>query len=84
MTEQPSGGAASSCGPYGGGQPVARVVELRITEYVTPDSQQQAAPAALPRGYDPLLDSPLAAGTRLQYAGQPEPRPRRRLLRWLR
>lgn len=65
-------------------QPIARVIELRVTEYVTGEPQHQSAPAALPRGYDPLVDSPLATGTRLQWAGEPEPKARRRLLRWLR
>lgn len=60
---------------------IARVVEVRITEYVT----DQPAPAAvLPpakRLYDPERDSPLAGGP-LRYEGAPVEQPRR--WRWRR
>jgi hypothetical protein len=56
---------------------VVRVVEaVRITEYA--ESAAANAPMELPRGYDPVTDSPLA-GSRLIYQGPaaaPSERPR--------
>lgn len=64
-------------------QPV-RVIEIRVTEYALP-----AAPASSPvqvpelvRGYDPLVDSPLAGLGSLRYEGKPAAEPKRR--RWFR
>lgn len=64
-------------------QPI-RVIEVRITEYAPTTSADLHEPwrhAALPRGYDPLVDSPLAGQQVLRYVGEPAPRAKRRWFR---
>lgn len=77
LTPQPIRTIETRIVEYSGPQPV-RVIETRVIEYIP----QPAPVAALPRGYNPELDSPLAGGF-LRYVGEPAAvEPKRR--RWFR
>lgn len=60
-------------------QPIRVIRIVEITEYA-PISTDSVEIPVLPRGYDPIVDSPLAGGF-LQYVGEPAQKPKRRWVR---